>query len=1004
MDLLESLIARPGQTQEGRLPAGLAPHFADVDERGASELYALAARLAAHVRFVEARGGALADDADWTAFFRDALPADRAGGTPPHLALFAAFLKLLRIPRCAMNGITARHLEFFYRRVLGFAPRPARPDRAHLLLELKKGAEPVAIGAAHAFSAGKDASGVERLYVPLVETVINAARVGQLRSVFVDPADGGTVCFAPVANSADGLGGELRGDQPKWRAFGGPDLPAAPIGFALASPVLRMSEGERKVTLELALDGLGPAVTAALLEQKLEGFATGEKGWLGPYFFDATLAGGRLTLAFTIPASDAAVVDYDRAIHAHAFAARTPVVQVLLKVEAGKPGGYRDLLPLVVRTARISVAVGGVKSLQLESDAGTLDPKRAFTPFGPVPVPGSRFVVGCAEALSKSLSELSLDLRWLGLPADFATLYSGYTSPPDESSFTVRAAFRDGAGHAPAPDARALFEPRTDDTVHLVLLGDTGAGPGPRRGAPVSRRISALSLGGGPFLRAAVLRETLRFPVYGFAPVAVPQEREGFITLKLGGDFRIADYRASLATRSPLKEPYTPTLSEIALSYQASTQEADIASTVEADFADADVEFFHVGCFGQRREHGWLRSQLAPDEGGRVSLLPGYAEEGELLIGVGGIEAGESVSLLFKVAEGSADPDVDPQPVVRWAVLCDNYWKTLVGGDAVRDGSNNLLATGIVAVDIPAEAGTESTFLPAGLLWIKASVERDVQGVCALVSVAANAVEVERKPPGSPAARGWTPLPKGSIAKLKTPVAAVKSVTQPFASFGGSALESDEALNTRAAERLRHRNRWISAWDYERAVLDAFPEVRKAKCLPHTGTTDWLEPGEVTLVVVPDLRQRNAVDPLQPRADADTLSRIRAHIQALAPMGIGVHAKNPRYQRIRLDFKVRFRAGFEFNYSSRRLREEIVDHLCPWAQDPGQAIEFGGAVYKSQLIDFVEERDYVDFVTDFRMYDSRGGVGDSADVSEAAAATPDAILVSDATHDIAPVP
>jgi hypothetical protein len=61
-------------------------------------------------------------------------------------------------------------------------------------------------------------------------------------------------------------------------------------------------------------------------------------------------------------------------------------------------------------------------------------------------------------------------------------------------------------------------------------------------------------------------------------------------------------------------------------------------------------------------------------------------------------------------------------------------------------------------------------------------------------------------------------------------------------------------------------------------------------------------------------------------------------------------------------------------------------------------------VYKSQLIDFVEDTDYVDYVTDFRMYDLRGGAGDFDDVSEALAATPDAILVSDATHDIAAVP
>ena len=1010
MDILESLIARPGQTQEARLPAGLAPHFVDVDERSAADLFAYAKALAAQVNFFDVNAGAVEPVGDWTPFFDRPLPGERDGTTTPHLALLAAFLKLYRVPRCAMNGITARHLDFFYRRVLGFAPRDPQPDRAHLLIELKKGAAPVAIGAAHSFSAGKDASGTEQVYAPLAETVINQAKVESLRSVFVDPANGGTVCFAPRADSADGLGGALRGDEPKWRAFGYAGLPAAPIGFAIASPVLRMAEGRRAVTLALRVDGLDAALTPTELEKRLECFVTGATRWLGPYALDASLSGGTLALAFTVPPEDEAVADYDAAKHGHAFAAGAPVVQVLLKVEdpAQKPEGYHDFLPVVVHSASVAVEVTGVASLQLESDAGPLDPKRAFMPFGPQPVPGSRFMVGCAEALAKKLSALTLELGWLGLP-DFAVLYSDYTSPPAASSLTVHAAMRDAAGHETSAATRyPLFQLGADGKATLSLFGTGGPAvdTGVRLEALPARRYRAFTAGGGTLLALAARRELLKMPVYGFGASVAPAARPGFITFTLDRDFGHTEYRSKLLSGHPLaNEPYTPTLSGISLSYAASSGEVPVDSDDDADFANDDAEFFHVGCFGQRREHGWLRAQLAFVEDKRVPLFPAYQDEGELLVGLSALSAGDSVSLLFKVAEGSADPDVDPQPVVRWAVLCDNYWKPLVGGDSVRDGTNNLLATGLVAATIPDEATVQNTFLPAGLLWLKASVQKDVGGVCALVSVAANAIEVERASAGAPAARLWSPLPKGSIARLKTPVVAVKSVTQPFATFGGTTLESADALNTRAAERLRHRNRCITAWDYERSVLAAFPEVRKVKVIPHCAAKGgWLDPGHVTVVVVPDLRLRNAVDPLQPRADADTLSRVRQHLEARSPMGIGVHARNPRYQRIHLDFKVRFLPGVEFNYHARVLREALIDHLSPWLLDPGRAISFGGTVYKSQLIDFVEDTEYVDYVTDFRMFDLRGGAGDLDDVNEALAATPDAILVSDATHEIAPVP
>jgi hypothetical protein len=989
MDLLEHLIARPGETQEGRLPEGLARAFLQIEGRSSRQLYDYARALARQIRYPYADAGAIKDDLDWAPFFpEDRLPTSRDGETPPHLALFAAFLKLHRIPRAAMNGITARHLEFFYRRVLGYAPRGPTPDRAHLLIELKKTAAPVAIGPAHVFSAGKGADGAERLYAPLIETIINRAKVEKLGSVYFDAAGGGTVRFAPVANSADGLGGELEGEEPKWRAFGHAGLPEAPVGFALASPVLRMKEGTRQVRIEFELEGLGVGLAAAL-EHRLQAFITAPKRWLGPYEVDATQSEARLALQFTVPASDDPVADYDAAKHAHAFATSLPVVQLLFKEHVAR--GYAELQQLIVRSVKVAVEISGVKSLQLESDAGMLDPRRNVPLFGPQPMPGARFMVGYPEALAKKLDELTLELRWLGVPPNFADRYKGYSAPlPAASDFGVRVALRDGAGREVSPEqVHPLFQNRL-----TLLPGQAGGVP------PPARHAKAFAAGGSRWLRMAWERETRKRPVFRLDP-GPPAARTGFITLKLDGDLRHGEYRARLLSgRAPDNEPYTPTLGEISLSYKASSEEAQIDAPEDAAaFTGAQVEFYHVGAFGQRREHAWLRQRLAFVAAKRVSLVPEYAGEGELLIGLSELAAGDSVSLLFKVAEGSADPAVDPQPQVAWAVLCDNYWKPLAGREAVRDGTNNLLATGIVNLTIPTEASTLSSFLPTGMIWVKASIDEHVNGVCELVSVAANAVEVERRSGGGAA------LPKGTIAKLKTPVAAVKSVAQPFASFGGKPPEAYDAFNTRVAERLRHRNRCITAWDYERSVLEAFPEVRKAKCIPHCANRgEWLDPGHVTIVVVPDLRNRNAVDPLQPRADADTLSRIRTHLEPRAPIGIGIHPRNPRYQRVHLDFKVRFRPGIEFNFHARQLRAELIGHLSPWAHDPGRAIAFGGTVYKSEVLDFVEDLDYVDYVTDFRMYHLRGGAADAEDVNEARAATPDAILVSDATHDIGPVP
>ena len=68
-------------------------------------------------------------------------------------------------------------------------------------------------------------------------------------------------------------------------------------------------------------------------------------------------------------------------------------------------------------------------------------------------------------------------------------------------------------------------------------------------------------------------------------------------------------------------------------------------------------------------------------------------------------------------------------------------------------------------------------------------------------------------------------LPAGTISKLDQPDAAVKKIIQPFSTFGGRAAERSETFYTRVSERLRHKDRAIAMWDYERLVLEAFPQI-----------------------------------------------------------------------------------------------------------------------------------------------------------------------------------
>ena len=531
------------------------------------------------------------------------------------------------------------------------------------------------------------------------------------------------------------------------------------------------------------------------------------------------------------------------------------------------------------------------------------------------------------------------------------------------------------------------------------------------------QKVSALSFAGTLWATNLANQAVLKQPVLTPFLTTVPDPQAGRILFSLEKDFLHSTYRKKYVenvmsyskngtpivpnTTTPviLNEPYAPTVQTITLSYTAHSDAVNIASNSLDDFANGDIQFFQIACFGQMREHRYQREHFEFLSDKQVHLLPVYENEGELLIGLSDLNAGDSVNLLFQVAEGSADPGLT-QEAIDWFVLCDNYWKPLTSSEVLFDTTNQLLKSGTIQFVIPTEATLVNTILPAGQIWIKAAVKQNVTAICQMIEVAANAVEVQFTNNNNDPIHLLTALESGTIAKLKNGLSAVKSVKQPYASFGGRPVETDARFYTRASERLRHKNRCITPWDYERVILEAFPKVHTVKCIPHAKEGDWLAPGHVLIVVTPDLKNKNAVDPLQPRVDADTLSQITSLVKERVGMQVTVMVKNPVYQQVQLDFKVKFHAGYEFNYYSGLVNQAVIQFLSPWAFDAEGDMAFGGKVYRSVLLDFVEEMEYVDYVTDFKMYSDTGGIKNDVDLNEIEPKTPDAILVSAAVHTV----
>ncbi len=429
--------------------------------------------------------------------------------------------------------------------------------------------------------------------------------------------------------------------------------------------------------------------------------------------------------------------------------------------------------------------------------------------------------------------------------------------------------------------------------------------------------------------------------------------------------------------------PYTPTIKEFHLSY---TAECEWSASSEGD-----MTFAHVHPY-EAQNH-----EKQTDIAG-LGLLPTFKEEGTLYIGLKNLIPGASLNLLFQMAEATANPDALPHSTINkndqpdWKYLKGNKWEVLRPSFEVRhDSTKGLIASGIVEFTIPFEISSkDTTILPNNLHWLKVSFEKGTAGVSETVAVHAQAIrttfDLRRGPDHkllNDTGRLVDPLASGSISKPVLDDAALKKIKQPYESFGGRPEEDNPTFRKRAGEHLRHKGRSIALYDYERMVLEHFPEVFKVKCLTHTHVFKnasgfvrdfYIAPGHVSLAVIPDITRFGFAEKLRPCASRALLQDIETFLKKHVTPFVKIHAVNPVFQDVNVKVTVVLTADKDPVFYKEVLANDILRFLTPWAFGEKDSLAFGGNLYGSSVLHFIETLDYVDYIVAFSLVDPVGQI------------------------------
>lgn len=847
-------------------------------------------------------------------------------------------------------------------------------------------------------------------------------------------ADGLGGAFQNPANNSWPVLGAASWISKNNPAAGAQHYPFALSGFMLSSAVLLLKEGNRTITANITLQNLNadPAALNTVLKDLLQVQYTSDKGWTTVVDPTISYNNGKLTIVITLLPDAPPVLPPDEKKLLIAYPVTTPMLRILFNQQKQfdlKTNRWYDLLShAVVSGADINVKATDLKQVLLSSDDGLIDPNKSFQPFSSVPKTQGSFYVGSDEAFRKHLTGMWFDLKWEGLPkTNFTEYYKAYNPNPaiTTASFTVKA----------EKLVNGKWEELAGSTNALQLFGQDGGGvPQPEKTLqldvttiPVLKQDTPLaaysnnSLYG--FVRfqlnqhffhqeyASVLAlQTLRLSdpkmadnwsklqekvangglVQEAATNAVnawrADDKADKLTLTPSEDdltFLRQDTQSSMesagtvSTRSgeiyTLLFPYANNTDLIALPNQPYTPSIkSFTLNYTADAGANDIVLLHQYPY---EESNYKQLPIASS-----SLMPVFDDEGALYLGVKNAVPGSNLSLLFQLAEFSADPDI-PAANVYWQYLSGNEWKPLAKDtDVISDTTQSLLASGIVTIALPWDADLQHTILPSGYHWLRVAAPSHTTAVCEAIVIAAQGARAVFSNQANDLGRLATALPAQSITALVAPQSAIKSIAQDFPSFGGRTEETDTQFYVRVSERLRHKGRAINIYDYERLTLDAFPAVYKVKCVPHTKIcrndagegTSLQSPGWVTLAVIPEIAGFPAGSRFRPKVSRILLKQVSDYLQLRTSGFVRVQVINPDYQEVNFSGNIKFKSGKDKQFYRQQLETEVQSFLSPWILSGSQDIVFGSTIMMSSVLQFIEQRNYVEYVTEFKMFRTGG--------------------------------
>lgn len=682
-----------------------------------------------------------------------------------------------------------------------------------------------------------------------------------------------------------------------------------------------------------------------------------DSGWLEIDRYDVLESSGEdigfkivLHLSPEVPA----IVGCDKDTHGNHWQTQLPVVKLTVNPEASL-NVYSLLDKFCLDRITVNATVLGARNIVAYNNISQLDPSKPFFPFGPAPTTSSYLALAAPEAAQKAISSFAIHLYWGDLPQGeegFDGHYEGYASKFRNQSFTAAVNVLNNGSWQPQSASQIqlapLFSTQGKKLKEHQLIKVQSA----EYLRPVDIDLTSTEMDLGLRTRNGFVKLTLASPDGAFGHQEFP--------LKLSETLESNAKKKRAKKKSKLpRAPYTPLLNKISVDYTATSTMKMSSQSRKSQDRHPDKIF---------RLHPFGAEPIFPNVGGSaIQLFKPFSHDGNLFIALSGSTLEGITNIYFSLSDDSVRSKSGSDSELQWSYLGRNGWVDLQADQLIADGTRGFLCSGIVTLDLPADMSKSHGDMPGDYYWLRIGSNAASHNFCSLKRIQTHATRLVRVAddgarfdPQSLSLSSLDWQPTQSIPGL----ASIKQL-DGFLDIGKQ--ETRREMVTRISERIRHRARAVTGWDFERLILEQFPVVGNVMCMPNRSSLSREEiPGNLLVVVTPRVYDPKAVIGTTPKLSAVYLNEIQEYLSNISSTFANIEVTNPSYEFIQVRCAVVFEKYAAGGLYIDQLNEDIGRFLNPW-DSMGYGLKFCQPVKREDIYSYIYNLDYIRYVTDFSM-------------------------------------